>query len=223
MIYLLHEDASKETLRLKGDEFKYIIKARRHKIDDEIALRNSENIAMLYMYKIVDIASRDASLELLSFEENKVEPKKALHVGWCLIDFNSIDKVLAQLNEMGLSKITFISCERSQKSFKVDYKRIERVLKSSNMQCGRTDTMSFDTMNSIEEFIQEYPETTVLDFSDEVLSKEEDITTVLIGCEGGFSKKEKELLSSSNVRRLNSSFVLRSESAVCAVVAKILL
>jgi 16S rRNA (uracil1498-N3)-methyltransferase len=46
---------------------------------------------------------------------------------------------------------------------------------------------------------------------------------VLIGCEGGFSKEERELLQTQEVFRLNTEMVLRSESAVVAVAAKILL
>ena len=44
-----------------------------------------------------------------------------------------------------------------------------------------------------------------------------DIKTILIGCEGGFSKDEKEFLESSDVFRLDTSMILRSESAVIAV------
>jgi len=223
MIYLLHVDASKETLTLKGDEYRYIVKARRHGLGDVLSIRSEKNIEILYSYSISEIGSRDATLTLLSKEDKPVRPKKHLHVGWCVIDFNSIDKVLPQLNEMGLSKITFITCERSQKSFKIDYKRIQRVLKTSNMQCGRTDTIEFSTCKGVDEFVEMYPSCTVLDFNDEILDTTENIETVLVGCEGGFSPKEKEIISTCKVRRLDSALVLRSESAVCAVVGKILL
>ncbi|WP_434657462.1 16S rRNA (uracil(1498)-N(3))-methyltransferase [Sulfurimonas sp. NW9] len=52
---------------------------------------------------------------------------------------------------------------------------------------------------------------------------ESDFTTVLIGCEGGFSAKEKEFLKNQEVFRLDTPMILRSESAVLAVASKILL
>ena len=38
------------------------------------------------------------------------------------METKNIEKVLPTLNEMGVHEITFIYCERSQKSFKVDFK-----------------------------------------------------------------------------------------------------
>ncbi len=63
----------------------------------------------------------------------------------------------------------------------------------------------------------------MFDFCDNILQESSDFETVLIGCEGGFSKDEKELLSSLEVFRLDTPMVLRSESAVVAVASKILL
>ena len=83
--------------------------------------------------------------------------------------------------------------------------------------------LAFDTYKSISAFIQEYPDTKVFDFTDNILSGGSSFKRVLIGCEGGFSADEKELLKSQEVFRLNSPMVLRSESAVIAVASKILL
>ena len=55
------------------------------------------------------------------------------------------------------------------------------------------------------------------------LGCENDFETVLIGCEGGFSQKEKEFLKKQERFRLDTPMVLRSESAVVAVASKIVL
>ena len=62
----------------------------------------------------------------------------------------------------------------------------------------------------------------VFDFTDKTLGCENDFKTVLIGCEGGFSPREKELLKAQEVFRLDTPMILRSESAVMAVASKIL-
>ena len=99
---------------------------------------------MLYRYKIVNIDGRSAALELVSAEAEQVAASKQLHIGWCVVDSKSVEKVLPLLNELGVAKITFIYCDRSQKNFKPDFKRYERILESSMQQCGRSEMMIFD-------------------------------------------------------------------------------
>jgi 16S rRNA (uracil1498-N3)-methyltransferase len=90
-------------------------------------------------------------------------------------------------------------------------------------QSGRSSYIEFDTYKNIKDFIIKFPQTKVFDFSENTLQSSADFDTVLIGCEGGFSKEEKKLLSSLEVFRLDTPMVLRSESAVLAVASKILL
>ncbi len=223
MIYILCDEASKSSFTIKSDLHKYLIKVRRHEVGDELSMRNKEDIKTLYKYEIQSIDSRSLEVGLISSSVEEVESKKKLHIGWCVIDAKSIEKVLPSLSEIGVSKISFIYCDRSQRNFKLDFKRFERILEASMQQCGRTSFIEFDTFNNIEIFIGEYPHAKVFDFCDNVLSDNADFETVLIGCEGGFSKQEKELLNSQDVFRLDTPMVLRSESAVMAVASKILL
>ena len=223
MIYLFNENAGKERFSIKGEDFKYLIKVRRHIEGDVLGFRNKEDIKTLHLYKLVAVEPRSAAFELISSEILEIKAKKELHIGWCVIDSKSVEKVLASLNEVGVSKITFIYCERSQKNFKADFKRYERIIEASNQQCGRTELMEFATCKNIECFIQENPDTKVFDFTDKTLECESDFTTVLIGCEGGFSPKEKEFLKNQEVFRLDTPMVLRSESAALAVASKILI
>ena len=223
MIYVLDDDAGKTVLILKGEKYKYLIKVRRHSMGDELFFRNKEHIEQLYRYKITDIEPRSVTLELLETKEYVVKPQKNFHIGWCVIDSKSIEKVLASLNEMGVSKISFIYCDRSQKNFKPDLKRYQRILEASNQQCGRTDFIEFETFKDLSSFIQTYPDTQVLDFAPEILEDEASILRVLIGCEGGFSPSEKELLASQKRFRFDTPLVLRSESAALAISAKVLL
>ena len=222
MIYVFHADASKETLKIKGELFKYLVKVRRHIIGDEIAFRNKADIKKLYLYRVYKLDSRVLELKLLSSSIVEIKSAKNLHIGWCKIDAKSIEKVLASLNEIGVHKITFIDCDRSQKNFKLDFKRFERILEASMQQCGRTTMMKFDTAKNIKDFIAKYPNTKVFDFCENILDDPTDFKDVLIGCEGGFSKDERELLVSQDIFRLNNPMVMRSQNATMAVASKIL-
>ncbi len=222
LIYILLDDTPSDILNIKGKTFKYLVKVRRHNEGDIINIRYKDEIKNLHTYEISSIENRSLNLTLLSSELKEVKSLKNLHVAWCMIDIKSIEKVLPSLSEIGVSKITFINCERSQK-IKLDFKRFERILEASMQQCGRSSYIEFDISNSISDFIKEYPDTKVLDFCDNILGKEAKFQRVLIGCEGGFSDDEKEFLKMQENFRLDTPMVLRSESAVVAVASKILL
>ena len=223
LIYILLDENPKEIFTIKGEVFKYLVKVRRHSVNDEISFRSKDDLKTLYTYRISSIDNRSLDVTLIDSKVKEVKAKKSLHIGWCMIDTKSIEKVLPSLSEIGVDKISFITCDRSQKNFKVDFKRFDRVLEASMQQCGRSSYIEFNTYKSIEEFISKFPDTKVFDFTDKTLDETSDIDTVLIGCEGGFSESEKKFLKSQDVFRLDTPMVLRSESAVMVVASKIIL
>jgi 16S rRNA (uracil1498-N3)-methyltransferase len=223
LIYTFCDDAGKDLLHIKGELYKYLIKVRRHSEGDEISLRSKDNLKILHTYKVLHVEPRTAQLSLISSQQKEIKASKSLHVGWCVIDTKNIEKTLPSLCEMGVAKITFISCERSQKNFKLDFKRLQRIQESAMSQSGRSSFVELDTCRDIESFIKHNPDTKVFDFCDNELEDGADFDSVLIGCEGGFSQNEREILKKQESFRLKTPMVLRSESAVLAVASKILL
>ncbi len=222
MQYLFHPQASEPSLELRGDEHRYIFKVRRHREGEEIAMRNLKD-NKIYLYTISSLNKKQALLTLKYSKVLEVKAKKSLHIAWCVIEPKSIEKVLPTLNEIGIEKISFIYCKRSQKSFKLDFNRLEKILLNSSQQCGRSQLMELEMVDNLELFLKNYPETVMLNFSKKILSKDKHISTIAIGCEGGFTKEEIALFESNNIIGLDSPLILKSESAVCAVGAKLLL
>lgn len=222
MLYLYHKEASKPQLTLTGDEHRYIFKVRRHKVDDTLYLRNLED-GLLHRYIITHIDKRSVMLELQESQVLEVKAKKSLHIGWCIIDPKSIEKVITLLNEMGVEKITFIYCKRSQRSFKVDFKRLEKILLNSSQQSGRSQMMQLEMAESLEVFLKENPNAKMLNFSENNFISNTKVETIAIGCEGGFHEDEVAFFKPENIIGLDTPLVLKSESAVCAVASKILL
>ena len=222
MQYLQHNQAGVASLILTGDEHRYIFKVRRHKEGETIALRNLLD-EQIYFYCIVSLDKKQAHLQLEKSKNLSIKAKKNLHIAWCVIDPKSIEKVLPTLNEIGIDKITFIYCKRSQKSFKLDFKRLNKILLNSSQQCGRSSLMKLETNNSLEDFLEQYPQTVMLNFSEHTLDKDSNIETMLVGCEGGFTNEEVALFSPKNIMGLDTPLILKSESAVCSVGAKLLL
>ena len=219
MKFILSADAGKSQVRLSGDDYKYVIKVRRHVVGESIVFRNRANLEVEYRYVLESTDGRHATFALESQSHVPCEPAKKLHIGWCIIDPKTVEKVLPTLTEMGVSKITFIGCHRSQRNFRFDYERIERIMESSIMQCGRTSLIEFSESLSLSDFLNEHPNSVILDFGGEELKCTEEYETVVIGCEGGFHESERALFTNHRVRRFSSPMILRSESAVVAVAA----
>jgi len=207
---------------LEGDDHRYIFKVRRHKVDDSLYLRNLED-GLIYRYLITQCDKRSATLMLQESWALEVKAKRRLHIGWCMIDPKSVEKVLPSLNEIGVSKITFIYCARSQKSFKPDFKRWEKILLNSSQQSGRSVRMQLQIAEDLEAFIAQHPQSYLLNFSEHRLSSEMPIDTIVVGCEGGLTGKEIALFLPQRVVGFDTPLVLKSESAVCAVASKMLL
>jgi len=222
MLYLFNVKAGTSPLTLEGDDHRYIFKVRRHKVDDVLHLRNLED-GLLHRYSITHLDKRSVMLELQESMHLEVKAKSTLHIGWCVIDPKSVEKVLPSLNEMGVEKITFMYCKRSQKSFTLDFKRLEKILLNSSQQSGRSEMMQLEMVDSLESFLQKYPESKMLNFSKNNFIGDVKVKSILIGCEGGFHEEEVALFNVENIVGFDTPLVLKSESAVCAVASKILL
>ncbi|MDQ1297712.1 MAG: Ribosomal small subunit methyltransferase [Campylobacterota bacterium] len=218
--FLLSVDAGKPQLRLSGDDYKYVIKVRRHVVGDTIAFRNRTHLKEEYRYVLESTDGRYAVFVLEGQSNVPCESAKKLHIGWCTIDPKTVEKVLPMLTEMGVSKITFIQCHRSQRNFRFDYERFERIMESSIMQCGRTSFIEFGESASLGDFLSGHQNSVILDFGGEALSGDEEFDTVIIGCEGGFHESERSLFANHRVRHFSSPMILRSESAAVAVAAR---
>jgi 16S rRNA (uracil1498-N3)-methyltransferase len=222
MQYLYHKEAGASSLILTGDEHRYIFKVRRHREGESIALRNLED-GVIYFYNISSMNKKEANLFLEKSELLEVIAKRKLHIAWCVIDPKSVEKVLPTLNEMGVDAITFIYCARSQKSFKPDFKRLEKILLNSSQQSGRSSLMKLSMGDDLKSFLAEHSDAVMLNFSEHSLEENSSIGTFVIGCEGGFTADEVALFKTENIMGLDTALILKSESAVCAVASKLLL
>jgi len=216
-------NSGNEFLEISDDTYKYLIKARRHKINDEIYFRNLKD-NLIYLYKLNSINRRTASFNLISQEEKIIQNDNKLHIAWCLVDPKTIEKYLASLNELGVDKITFVYCEYSQKNFKLNFEKLKKILINSSSQCGRSSIIKLEVINSLEEFLEENENVYFLDFSKTSIDdKKTDIKTLVIGCEGGFSQDERFTFNKDNIVGFKSNIILRSETAILSAAAKILI
>jgi len=223
MQYLHHPDAGAPQLTLEGDAHRYLFKVRRHRAGELVYLRTGYD-DVLCRYRITSLDKKPAHLTL---EEQSILPiasENILHIGWCQIDPKNIEKVLPMLNEMGVGKITFFPCARSQQNFKADFSRMEKILLNSSQQCGRSRGMRLEQVESLKAFLASNPEAYLLHFAEQTLPCDiETPLTIVIGAEGGLTEDEAALFAPKKIIGLGTPMILRSESAAVAVAGRVLL
>jgi len=221
MQFTYHKDSGSQTIEIEAELHKYLFKVRRHSIEDTLFFRNLLD-KKLYSYSVQNIDRRKTTLQLLSSQEKLIEPQKELHIGWCKIDPKSIEKVIASLNELGVTKITFINCEFSQRKYTINYEKLEKLLINSSQQSGRSSIIKLQECESLDLFLEQHPDSYMFNFSSNLIDdKKDDIKTIIIGCEGGFSNNETEKINDDKIVGINSNLILRSETGVITIASKI--
>lgn len=214
---MLHLAAGSNELVISGEEYKYLIKVRRHVIGDLIVFRHRDTLSIAHTYRLEKTDGKNGYFVLENSQKSPCEAVKTLHIGWCIVDPKTIEKTLPMAMELGVTKISFIHCKRSQRNFRLEYDRFNRIMESAMMQCGRTSFIEFDEVPALSTFLNANPEAVILDFGGEALDRNEIFETVIIGCEGGFDENERKAFNAHRIRHFNLPMILRSETAVVAV------
>ena len=223
MQFIYHQNSGVSSLIIDNELHKYLFKVRRTKKEQKLFFRNLED-NILYEYEILNCQKKQTQLNLIGQKELIIKPLKSLHIGWCVVDPKTIEKVLASLNELGVEKISFIYCQYSQKQFKINFDKLNKILINSSQQSGRSGIIKLELFDTLDKFLLSYPQSFIFNFSTNLVDDiKDDIKTIIIGCEGGFSKEEKEIIAEDKIVGIRSSLILRSETAVLSIASKILI
>ncbi len=222
MQFTYSKDASQPTITIEAELHKYLFKVRRHSIEDDLYFRNLSD-KNIYRYKVQNIDRRKTTLQLVDYEEKIIEPKKELHIGWCIIDPKSVEKNIASLNELGVTKITFIMCKYSQKQYKQNFEKLKKLLINSSSQCGRSSIIQLEQCESLDIFLEKNPQSFMFNFSkNNINEKINEIGTIVLGCEGGFSDDEIKKVQKDKIVGIDSDLILRSETAVVTIASVVM-
>ncbi len=220
MVFAYHKDAGKKVLTIEGEQYNHLFRSRRTKKFETLELRNLLD-GNKYGYTIKEINRNDAKLELKSTESLPKQYERKIKIFMCVIEPKNIEKIIPFLNEMGVSGLYFIYCERSQRGYKLDIERLKKIAILSSEQCGRGDMMEFGVLESMEQLIESEQKLTVVDFCDEKLSEAYSGEGFIIGPEGGFSAAERELLRSYKTVGIGGVHILKAETAAVYIAAKL--
>lgn len=175
------------------------------------------------LYKITEITDREAHLQHVTDFERKV-PGREIHLFFSLLKKDKNDWILQKCTELGVSHFVPLLAERSEKTgFNVE--RAEKILIEAAEQCGRSDIPSVREPVLVQTALDEFQGKMQLFICEQDAEGAElslDQAGVLIGPEGGWSDREKQLFKDNSLPHLNlHDFTLRAETACVAAVTKL--
>ncbi|QOR01055.1 16S rRNA (uracil(1498)-N(3))-methyltransferase [Campylobacter sp. 2014D-0216] len=220
MQFLFHSQSGADKIELNNEAFLHL-KARRIKLNECITLKNLKD-GFAYTYQCIELSRRSCVLSLQDKKEDKQELKSYLHLALAVIDPKTIEKTLPFLNELGVAKLSLVYMDFSQKNFKLDFKRMEKILIESSQQCGRASLMQLECFDDFKTFKQAYDNIVLIDFDGEdLMSFDPKEWVFLVGAEGGFSQQERE--EKVKKAKLQANFILKAQTALIGVASKFII
>ena len=201
------------------EESKHLYKVLRKKNGDEINITNGKNI--LLKGTISSISKNNCQVNILKFIEKNPLPY-SLHVGISLLKSNErFEWFLEKASEIGITEITPLICERTEKKF-INENRFNKILISSMKQSLKTHLPKLNSVTSLKDFIKikTNEDLFIAHCNDSAKSlliksiKPKSSYLILIGPEGDFTINEVELCSLKKFKSISLGDTrLRAETA----------
>lgn len=222
---LFYGEISENTVIINTEEQQHIVKVLRMKSGEEIFVTDGKgNLAKGNLV----FEGKKVHLEILEIKENLPNFSPQLHIA--IAPTKNIDRIeffVEKAVEMGISEITFLQTEKTERK-NISIEKLTKQAISASKQSLRFHFPKVNELTKFSDFIKEvHPETTFVAHCNENLERIElkDIQTqenitFLIGPEGDFSDKEIQLLAEKGVKAVSlGNQRLRTETAGIFVAA----
>ena len=187
-----------ESFSFDKEESKHIVKVMRKNGGDILHVTNG--LGFLFTTEIILGSDIKCTVKIVSFEKSPL-PKYQLHLAVAPTKMNDrYEWFLEKATEMGISEITPIICDHSERKF-VKTDRFDKIIQSAMKQSLQVYLPKLNEPITFKEFLKTTPNGLLLiahcEETDKktlksVLKPNENVT-LLIGPEGDFSNKEIEL------------------------------
>ena len=141
------------------------------------------------------------------------------------IKLNYLNLMIQKATELGVTRFIPLLSERTVVR-KINEKRVKKIIVEASEQSNRLNLPILDKLKKLEDFLKENTDTTIFFGDLNSDNKKIDIQSdepicVLIGPEGDFSIKEREIISKmKNIISLNiNKNILRSETAAISIIS----
>ena len=133
MQFLYHQAAGARLIQLNKGELLHLM-ALRLAPQSELFLRNLKD-DYLYLYELIELGKKNATL-LFKDKKEKRRTKSLSSLALAVIEPKILERLLPFLNELNLGKLILVYADFSQRNFRIDFQRLERILIHSCEQCG---------------------------------------------------------------------------------------
>ncbi len=220
MQLFFHQNLQNNTVELPEDESKHCIRVLRKKVGDEIMLIDGKGNKATC--KITDDNPKKCKLEVVEkvhFHAREI----GLHIAIAPTkNFDRMDWMLEKCTEIGVSEITFIESENSERN-KINMERCEKILIQSIKQSKQYWLPKLNNIISFKQFISNQNTTELnclMAWCNEnslTINEATDLkkhTLLLIGPEGDFTEVEAKLAIENNFKTISlGKNILRTETA----------
>ena len=226
-IFLKEKLELEKEIKITDKIHHYLINVMRHNINDNIVLVNGADGE--FLSKIIFTNNKYCILKIIKKTKDYF---KEPFLGLIFAPIQKVDIVLKSATELGVSDFYPIKTEYSNKDLKDN--KIEGNIIEAIEQCERLDFPNIHKIKSLKEILDELQNTNSLIFFCEERTGNNSIKNIiktikfedkkiyaLVGPEGGFSNKEKQLINSyKNTISVNlGKNILRTETATISVLS----
>ena len=228
------------TITIIGYDVNHILNVLRLKIEDKIQICDKD-IEKNYVCEIININSEAVKCRILKESKNDLKSNINITVFQGLPKTDKMELIIQKCTELGVKEITPVQMERCVVKLdeKSSFKKIDRwqkIAESASKQCKRNNICKINNIINIKNvcnIINEYdillvPYENETDNSFKELLKtthnKKDIKIgIVIGPEGGFEKKEIELLENNGGKIITlGKRILRTETVAIAMTSAIM-
>jgi 16S rRNA (uracil1498-N3)-methyltransferase len=205
--------------QFSSEESKHLYKVLRKKVGEAILITNGNNF--LFEGIISNISKNECLVNIQNIKKTTPLPY-SLHVGISLLKSNErFEWFLEKANEIGITEITPLICERTEKKF-INEKRFNKILISSMKQSLKTFLPKLNPLKKLKDFVamQNNNELFIAHCNSSKKNllvksiKPNSSNTILIGPEGDFTKKEIEICNKNKFQNVSLGDTrLRAETA----------
>lgn len=217
-----------DELIVEGEEFRHAVSVLRIKEGENIIV--CDNSGDEYLATIIKINKKDFLAKILEKREGNCEATEDVTLICGYLKGDKTELIVQKAVELGVKKIVVFSSEYSSAYMNENkLARLNRVSVESAKQCGRAiapkveyasdfeRALAFGEQANCKLFACEFAEKSDIAFSEVAKS-----TAIVVGSEGGFSKKESELALQKQYKMVYlGKRILRAETAciaLCAIV-----
>ena len=230
----------KEEISILGDDVKHMVNVLRVTNGEKILICNKENHKS-YLAVIENVNKNSVDCKIEKEIEETTELKFKLDVFQGLPKAEKMELIIQKLTEIGVTKFIPIKMERCvvKLQSKDEAKKIERWQKIAEVASKQSKRDIIPTVNNVEDiakicekigqydiFIVAYEEEKNKTLKDVLKQEKEKIKdgkiAILVGPEGGISKKEIDMLAKNGAKIITlGSRILRTETAPIVLASNI--